>query len=494
MSLVGITVVMLLVLRFFSIDADPDASLTWSGSFFSDEGWYAGNAIKHRLSGDWITDKYNPMALMPFMPLVYDAAFAIFGVSLSVARYVTLAFVLLLCVVAMLMIVRDGLHEERWLLTLLFFIILLTNYYFFIYGRLALFDLPMYAIGLAGLFFFLLSIHNQRISSVALAMIAGLTIAVSTLTKTSGIMFVGVLVLANVFYFGARWKLPTWKEILPSLICLGTFAALYLLTSLILPAAFGEAYWIQRAGVTSLMPGSLRTLLGNYRRLFEQTFLVNNSFLILSAIVGLIITAFRSINQRAVSWVNALFAALLLGHLSFLGMFRYRPPRYFVGMTVPIAYFTALIPVQIARLVNRARWRPILVVGSIVLVGCCNFWNISRTFRYIADPPRSMVEFGEAAKARIDDQVSGNKPYLIYGELSTLAALLGLNRHNVSYTREGLTHAETVQLELFFISWKERAAPEGFQPILSMPVLNNYYTGYNLVLYSADTGQSNPTP
>ncbi len=38
----------------FTLTADFPAGVDWSESLYTDEGWYAGGAITHTLTGTWI--------------------------------------------------------------------------------------------------------------------------------------------------------------------------------------------------------------------------------------------------------------------------------------------------------------------------------------------------------------------------------------------------------------------------------------------------------
>lgn len=75
-------------LRFSNISADPPLGFTGSIRYtYTDEGWWARNAVAIVREGQWyIDDGYNPIFSLPVVPLLQTLWFKIFGVSLTAAR------------------------------------------------------------------------------------------------------------------------------------------------------------------------------------------------------------------------------------------------------------------------------------------------------------------------------------------------------------------------------------------------------------------------
>src|SRR3954466_4371647 len=77
----------LMVLRFYHLDADFPLGINWSGDVYTDEGWYANSAVRHYLFGYWyLAGDFNPSVVMPVAQLADRAAFALFGLSMTSVR------------------------------------------------------------------------------------------------------------------------------------------------------------------------------------------------------------------------------------------------------------------------------------------------------------------------------------------------------------------------------------------------------------------------
>jgi Dolichyl-phosphate-mannose-protein mannosyltransferase len=81
-------------LRFVHLEADFPNDSMWAidQAKFTDEGWWAGAAVMHALTGHWyVSGDYNPAVALPVWPLLLSAIFHFTGVSLIAARALNVA-------------------------------------------------------------------------------------------------------------------------------------------------------------------------------------------------------------------------------------------------------------------------------------------------------------------------------------------------------------------------------------------------------------------
>jgi len=81
-------------LRFVHLEADFPNDSIWAidQAKFTDEGWWAGAAVAHALTGHWyVPGDYNPAVALPVWPLLLSAVFHFTGVSVIAARALNVA-------------------------------------------------------------------------------------------------------------------------------------------------------------------------------------------------------------------------------------------------------------------------------------------------------------------------------------------------------------------------------------------------------------------
>ncbi|NLG52141.1 MAG: phospholipid carrier-dependent glycosyltransferase, partial [Chloroflexi bacterium] len=170
------------LLRLVYLTADPPLGITTSRVFYTDEGWYARNAVAWVLTGHWHREgDFNPAVNIPVWTILQAAMFRLFGVSLYTARLLTVAFF-----VALLVLFYEfaAHYVPRWA-ALVGCLLLATNYRLFAYSRLALLEVPMMAFLMASLLMAARARRGHWRLGVALS--AG-AFACAYLTKTTAVI------------------------------------------------------------------------------------------------------------------------------------------------------------------------------------------------------------------------------------------------------------------------------------------------------------------
>ncbi len=190
-SLLLVAVVLCLgFLRFVNLDADPPRGLTRSGVLYTDEGWYARNAVSHYLGGPWIVEgDFNPIVNMPIQQFVHSGVFKLLGMSLWTSRVSgAAAFILTLFVLYLTLV---GVVRKRIALAVM--LLLASNYLLFAFSRIAIAENLMMLFVTSSLYFSTPS--SRRGGPVAGAALAGWFFSLAVLTKLVAVFFLPVLLM-----------------------------------------------------------------------------------------------------------------------------------------------------------------------------------------------------------------------------------------------------------------------------------------------------------
>lgn len=323
-------------LRFVHLEADFPNDSMWAidQAKFTDEGWWAGAAVTHALTGHWyIPGDYNPAVALPVWPLLLSAVFHFTGVSVIAARALNVA-ISLATLGLVFVLLRRHLRSGSGVPPLAAVVLLALSPFAFVFSRLAILDSLV-------IFEFCLALWvasfatSRRIWPLAALLIL---VSLMLLTKTTS-----AVLIPSVFWLA-------WSA-------MGRKAAAFLRVALavaIVPAASTKGY---AALASSMGYGAdykyffSRNALENFdwRQSLDTLFeLLHNCFWIDRVLypVVLMILVLALVWKRKL-WSNALFAAswlALAGQASFI--FRLQDdyaPRYFLVMLAPIVCIVALM-------------------------------------------------------------------------------------------------------------------------------------------------------
>jgi hypothetical protein len=300
---------------------------------FTDEGWWAGAAVMHVLTGHWyLAGDYNPAVALPVWPLLLGAVFHFTGVSVIAARALNVV-ISLATLGPVFVVLQRHTDSSSHLPSFAAVLLLALSPFAFVFSRLAILDSLV-------IFEFCLSLlvasfaTSRRIWPLA---VLSVLVSLMLLTKTTS-----AVLIPSVFWLA-------WSA-------MGRKAAASLRAALavaIIPAVSTKGY----AALASAMGYG-----ADYKHFFSVnalddfawrhcldtlTQLLRNCLWIDGVLypVALAILVVAVVWKRKL-WSNPLFAAswlALAGQASFL--FRLQDdyaPRYFLAMLAPIVCIVAL--------------------------------------------------------------------------------------------------------------------------------------------------------
>lgn len=393
-------------LKFLYTNADPDLNLTWSkSSFLTDELYHGGNALNLYLSGKSQLNDFNYILILPLMPLMEYLSFLIFDVSLFSLRLPAnvLSLILMLTLVVYVNRSRKKLLDQafsKYWITLLALFILGANYYFFIYGKMALLDIPMAACGFLSLFLFLQGEQAESGRQHRFYILTGFMLAAALLIKTSAANFILALL---IYIFIARLlksglKINWYGFLITLVVALFSYAVVLLAVRQFVPAAAAqhahtlifEKIVFNPVKIIRLFAGSL-----------VNPFVRYNWPLFVLMIFNLVILFKRGRREKSFNSYDLMAAALLVSTFVFHGIFNYHPPRYYLVLSVPLTYFTATLPVNLAAIKGSAERPPFrgwsvkkIFITAVMVILIANARNLYDLTGYLLKPEYTLYDTG----------------------------------------------------------------------------------------------------
>jgi len=186
-----------IILRFIALDADQPADYL-SGISEADEGVWPHNARNKILYGVWVTDKWNPIFMVPFFTLIQYVFFYLFGVGIVQARLVSVVFSIL----SLLMLYKSLKMAYNKKIAMLATFMMSYNIFYFMFSRSALIETPLMFFMITAFYFWVKSL-KKPIYFFPLVV----TLFLAFLTKTTSIMFVLGVVFCFAFYLFNQFKI-----------------------------------------------------------------------------------------------------------------------------------------------------------------------------------------------------------------------------------------------------------------------------------------------
>lgn len=420
------TIVLLLVLlagaRFLFLTADFPPGLSGSGVIYTDEGWWSRNAVAWVREGHWyIDDGYNPIANLPGLPLLQVLWFKAFGISLSAARSLTAVCTVAMSAVAYVIARRELSHR----LAVVVPFMILSSYPVFVFSRLALLEMPM-------LLLVMLSLWLATSEQVALikpplrhslpktyktnlfshplittsASASFLTVAI--LTKTTA-LFALPVVLMSVFTQPTNLR----RKGIQGLIWLSTFGAIYGLYYItFVQGHLSSVEYFTDYNLTSKIHKNLFSLfIGPFRTLKYGLTL----FPLLLPCLFMTLVALSKLSYYRTS---QLFRITTFWSLSVLVLFsasNYGAARYFLVLTIPIAFASALVVQSWSK--KESRWTTPLLIAIVLSV----VMSLTRITLYLTSPSFTFINMATEVEQHIRQHPQ--QPSTLIGPFSDSLAL-----------------------------------------------------------------------
>lgn len=404
--------VLLFAFRFVHLGADfiSDKKYTRDGVLYTDEGWYANNAIALYQTGQW----YRPGELnfavnLPVLQILHVGTFALLGVNIIAAR-TTIILCMAGSLLLLFLLVRR--FEDPWT-ALLAVAWPVSNFFFYQYSRIALGEIPMGFFVL--LAFYLLVLSGDRRPRLCAAL-AGVAWALAFYTKTSALFAVPLLGAAA---FWIHWRSGRDRWLVPLALAAGA-AAMVLLHTLLLALPYAEDYryfLTLNVGMNAKM--DLAVVTDFALHMIDHMLLIDKvMYRVVIVAVPLLLLFSPGFRRSPLVLFAIAWLAVYIAMFSFYVNFR---PRYWAPLYLPAG---TLIALALKYLLTDARppWlRNTLVVvytGALLL-------SLGRSLRdlasYQAAISYSFAEMAHDVEATI--AADPDAPPILLGHFSTTVAL-----------------------------------------------------------------------
>ncbi len=399
-----LAVFLLLRLWNFTHDVPPAAPLlgfpghhsiySWDGDVFSDEGFYANDAINWMQEGTFHVElEYNQFVNLPLMQFIKAGLFSILGVSLFAARLGSLLGAIGL-VVAVYFLVRR--YEDHWTSLLAAFLVAI-NHYVFAYSRYAVDEVPVaFWVTLT----FALAVRVRGDHWWKFAILTALAFACALLTKTNAI-FATPLVGAMVIIQELDIKRVLLKFALCSVVFLSAMGLWYV--ALVVPHMDDFRYFFTlNVGISSSDD------IVQIWRVFERQV---ELLLMVDAIVPMVVIVMTPplmildprYRRNPLVYLSFLWFLLYMLMYAYYGRFY---PRFFPMTVPPLAIWTAASMRAALDIRGILRW---LTYALVVVVACSALWQMHRDLSILAYGKNSYNEMAADILRRVEADPSGNR-------------------------------------------------------------------------------------
>ncbi len=394
--------------RLLHLEADFLApEMIKGGLLFTDEGWYANNAITAMQTGRWHAQTdLNFIYNLPVLQLFHYLGFNIFGLGIVAARLTICAFFFALCGLIYGLLWR---WEGHWT-ALLGVALLMTSDYAFAFSRLALAELPMAFFALSACALASLAEGPRR---RPLTLLSTLAQALAFYTKSTAI-FSLPLWLAILFWTGRRRPRP-W---LAPAVALGLFTIIVLahLLALAIPHHVDYSYF-HRTNVGMHMTFHPLEVLDNFEKVAHQARIINKpAYRLILFGLPLLALACGRLRRHPLFWFAALWFVLYVGMFATYPNFK---NRYWMPLLVPYSIGGALLVRHLwhetsLRLATGGwprRIALVLLIGAAGLLAATGAQQLHQIGRRLADPNYTFRDMAGQVAAII--AADGARPVLM---------------------------------------------------------------------------------
>jgi hypothetical protein len=380
-------IVVLALLRFVHLDADFPRGVTWSGELYTDEGWYANNAVAYVLTGNWHIDgDFNNATNVPILPLMELASFEIFGVSLSSARFVV-AVCFTLSLIILYVIVKK--YQDSWT-ALLSVLLLSVNYFMFGYSRLAILEIPMTFFALLSILF---ATAARDRGSYTYALLASLTLFVALLTKLAGAFAIPIVLFIIWTGRGRRYR-----KIAQTGIMIAVLGVCYLIYYSLAMRAYPDDIRFYNSNVASRIADTPMEALKGIITAIRGGNAMDRIFNVLALLSCGVVLFVKDLRRKPLVWIAGGWIVLNMALLAWYGLF---PPRYYVAVAVGASMIVAIV-LNYLIATYRKSWGTIVLIIFVSIYSVVNIYKITN---YILTPEYSLVSLAENVKCQSE---SGN--------------------------------------------------------------------------------------
>lgn len=370
-----------LFLRFIHMQSDFPHQLTGPGVLYTDEGWYANNAIAYQIRGDWYVEgDWNPAVFLPVYTLLQVASFKMFEMSLFSAR-LTIGVFFLLSVLVILGILKK---HYGWPIAIITAFLLSVNFFLFAFSRIALMEIPMLFFAMVGMLF---ALHSSGRYWYVYIFASSFFVSISLLIKTSALFIFPVIFY--VFYCISNNKF--YDMIKNCLFFILISILLFTIYYVIAVSNYANDYnYFRKLNVSLQGEWNLLKLPKYILKAFWGGHIVDK---ILFAASNLFIIYAIIMRQEFLEYWNAIVisAIWILSVTLIFGSYNYAPPRYYVSNAIPVTVLNAIW----INYVFRERFHRFVICSVLVLYIASITTNIYNIFIYMQSPKYSFLSMSK---------------------------------------------------------------------------------------------------
>jgi 4-amino-4-deoxy-L-arabinose transferase-like glycosyltransferase len=474
-----------LVLRLLHLQADFPRGMNWSGDLYTDEGWYASNALADYLTHHWyVAGDFNPAVNAVILPLLQRGVFQLLGVSFFAARLLNVLLFFALCAVVFALLSRYGSRRAAWLCLAL----LATNYFLFAFTRLALLELPMTFFLLTGIYLALRAADVSGARAVWLMAGASLALGLAVLTKASAVfalpLFAYLLVRAGRRSdTRGRWRVP----VAAVLVLAGIFAGYYLV--LVRPYQADFSYFTHlniSSRLTRPMPSIVSRL---WMSVLQGGVIDPTVYPWLLPLLLLVLACWKRWRARLLFVLGVCWCGL---SLVMIGLNGYAPPRYYLPLAVVLFMLSALL---LDRTLAHPSWGKYL---GVLLLLAVTGWNGYRCLAYISHPADTFLTMARDVRSHM--QAQGKEAVLMGGFAASISLATGVRAINDDLGTRPLAYRITRYHPTFYVHFGE-IPPQTLGTLRQFyqirllrryDVYDNYYTGQAVSLFALIPKRATP--
>ncbi|MDE1154234.1 MAG: hypothetical protein PW735_00725 [Acidobacteriaceae bacterium] len=495
---------LLYAVHFLHLDADFPNNSPWvDWSKYTDEGWYGDAAIRHFMTGHWYwKGDFNPAVALPVWPALEWPVFALFGVSPTVARALTLC-VFGITLVGFYGLLRRFARIERRengpsLAPAICVFLMCASPFFFVFERMAILEPTLIMLMVLALLS-ASSMHRWRAPGVALwarawpLLALGLLLPAMVLTKTTGLFLVPALAYFVWARAGYRWRHALEMGLPPALIgvvlwCVYFFAC-------VRPHYLEDYRYLFSANAyTGILLEPFDTVVLNT---FSDGVWMGH-LLYLAFYTVLVLMLF----WRPKLFWNPLVPTLLLwagGYTLFLAYHNNLQPRYYLVVAAPI---TALVALGLDSFrhgfaARRELWATCIV--AVLTLGIS--WPGMMYLLQIATHPTYQFKAAAQQIARIVRSTPDHSPLILSISGSDITLMTGLPSIDDDFGTLELSERVRQYQPGWYVAWNELdddkmdALTPLYHPVrvAAIPALDDQDRNL-LILYRLDPGMEAPTP
>ena len=328
------------VLRFIHLSADPPTSLSWSGGYIGDPGSYNFNARNKVIFGKWKVDDWNLMYVSPLPHILTYIVFKISGVGLAQMNFIPAIFSFLTFIFLFIVLKREF---NLWTGLIALFIIGF-NYPFTMFSRIANRNMPM-------IFFLVLSIYFFQMGQKRLFwfFFSGFSCFLAFTAKGIMLYFIPGVLITFFFLWFTSWNLRKFLKGLSYFLLGISIALIAWLIFIYFPhkdifIKFGTL------NVPWLIPRNFITMLKNFWVRPSYYFSQGPVIFLISWLYILILYYKVTTDAKKIKPIELILAFWLIFALGYHSIIYYRAIRHTVPQIIPFGVLSSIFLVNFLKL------------------------------------------------------------------------------------------------------------------------------------------------